>query len=173
MPPYRDPGFLCGCSREPNARKRITVADTSVHWIFSNRDGMQGIEYTRHYPAQMIVSENSEILDTGIAAINTLSGVIAMQGENRNKRYNELPREDRMISNNITLDKLLSDIDQQIEVLTAIAQDNLILNEQLRLLNESRELLLTQELEISRLAELIDEDSIGEQLSIVDRQVEE
>jgi len=33
--------------------------------------------------------------------------------------------------------------------------------------------LLTQELEISRLAELIDEDSIGEQLSIVDRQVEE
>ena len=134
---------------------------------------MQGIEYTRHYPAQMIVSENSEILDTGIAAINTLSGVIAMQGENRNKRYNELAREDRMISNNITLDKLLSDIDQQIEVLTAIAQDNLILNEQLRLLNESRELLLTQELEISRLAELIDEDSIGEQLSIVDRQVEE
>ena len=121
----------------------------------------------------MIVSENSEILDTGIAAINTLSGVIAMQGENRNKRYNELPREDRMISNNITLDKLLSDIDQQIEVLTAIAQDNLILNEQLRLLNESRELLLTQELEISRLAELIDEDSIGEQLSIVERQVEE
>ena len=134
---------------------------------------MQGIEYTRHYPAQMIVSENSEILDTGVAAINTLSGVIAMQGENRNKRYNELAREDRMISNNITLDKLLSDIDQQIEVLTAIAQDNLILNEQLRLLNESRELLLTQELEISRLAELIDEDSIGEQLSIVDRQVEE
>ena len=134
---------------------------------------MQGIDYTRHYPAQMIVSENSEILDTGIAAINTLSGVIAMRGENRNKRYNELPREDRMISNNITLDKLLSDIDQQIEVLTAIAQDNLILNEQLRLLNESRELLLTQELEISRLAELIDEDSIGEQLSIVDRQVEE
>tara|TARA_Y100001934_G_C12239509_1_gene719594 strand:- start:363 stop:767 length:405 start_codon:yes stop_codon:yes gene_type:complete len=134
---------------------------------------MQGIEYTRHYPAQMIVSENSEILDTGIAARNTLSGVIAMQGKNRNKRYNELPREDRMISNNITLDKLLSDIDQQIEVLTAIAQNNLILNEQLRLLNESRELLLTQELEISRLAELIDEDSIGEQLSIVDRQVEE
>tara|TARA_B100000405_G_C16371893_1_gene295826 strand:+ start:280 stop:516 length:237 start_codon:yes stop_codon:yes gene_type:complete len=75
-----------------------------------------------------------------------------------------------MISDNITLDKLLSDIDQQIELLMAIAQDNLILNEQLRLLNESREFLITQELEISRMAALIDDDSLGELLSLVERQ---
>ena len=78
-----------------------------------------------------------------------------------------------MISDNITLDKLLSDIDQQIEILTAMAQDNLILNEQLRLLNESRDFLIAQELEISRMAELIDEDQLGELLSIVERPSDE
>tara|TARA_B100002051_G_scaffold270126_1_gene302515 strand:- start:643 stop:1080 length:438 start_codon:yes stop_codon:yes gene_type:complete len=74
-----------------------------------------------------------------------------------------------MISDNITLDKLLSDIDQQIEILTAMAQDNLILNEQLRLLNESRDFLIAQDLEISRMAQLIDEDRLDEMLSIVEK----
>ena len=53
-----------------------------------------------------------------------------------------------MISQEITLDKLIEDIDRQIEILTAIANDNAILNEQLRLILESRELLLSQEMEI-------------------------
>ncbi len=59
-----------------------------------------------------------------------------------------------MISQEITLDKLIADIDQQIEILTAIANDNdnAILTEQLRLLNESRKTLLFQELEMNRLA---------------------
>ena len=78
-----------------------------------------------------------------------------------------------MISEDITLDKLINDIDQQIEVLTAIAQDNLILNEQLRLLNESSDVLRAQELEISRLAELIDDQLLDERLSIIDRQTAE
>ena len=78
-----------------------------------------------------------------------------------------------MISDDITLDKLINDIDQQIEVLTAIAKDNLILNEQLRLLNESRDILQAQELEISRLAELIDDQLLDERLSIIDRQTAE
>ena len=78
-----------------------------------------------------------------------------------------------MISDDITLDKLINDIDQQIEVLTAIAKDNLILNEQLRLLNESSDVLRAQELEISRLAELIDERLLDERLSIIDRQTAE
>lgn len=78
-----------------------------------------------------------------------------------------------MISDDITLDKLIHDIDQQIEVLTAIAQDNPILSEQLRLLNESRELLLSQEMEISRLTDLIDDELLEERLSIIDRQAEE
>ena len=78
-----------------------------------------------------------------------------------------------MITENITLDKLISDIDKQIEVLTAIAKDNLILNEQLRLMNESRELLKGQELEIGRLSELIDEDFFSENLSIIDQNTED
>ena len=78
-----------------------------------------------------------------------------------------------MISDDITLDKLINDIDQQIEVLTAIAKDNLILNEQLRLLNESSDVLRAQELEISRLAELIDDQLLDERLSIIDRQIVE
>ena len=56
-----------------------------------------------------------------------------------------------MITDNITFDKLLSDIDLQIEVLNAIAADNPILNEQLRLLLESREMLVLQEMEMHRL----------------------
>ena len=42
-----------------------------------------------------------------------------------------------MISQEITLDKLIYDIDQQIEILTAIANDNAILTEQLRLMLEA------------------------------------
>jgi len=78
-----------------------------------------------------------------------------------------------MISEDITLDKLINEIDQQIEVLTAIAQDNLILNEQLRLLSESKDILLIQELEIRRLSELIDDELLAERLSIIEREAED
>ena len=74
-----------------------------------------------------------------------------------------------MITDNITFDKLLSDIDLQIEVLNAIAADNPILNEQLRLLLESREMLLFQELEMHRLEELVDPDDISEHTNIIDQ----
>ena len=73
-----------------------------------------------------------------------------------------------MISEDITLDKLIADIDQQIEILVAISADNPILLEQLRLLGESREKLLYQELEMCRLVELIDPDESGDQLTIID-----
>ena len=78
-----------------------------------------------------------------------------------------------MLSEDITLDKLISDIDQQIEILQAIAADNPILVEQLRLLNESRELMLYQELEMHRLTDLIDPDEDNDQLTVVDRQSDE
>lgn len=64
-----------------------------------------------------------------------------------------------MISGDIDLDKLLEDIEQQVEILSAIAADNAILNEQLRLLQATRDALIGQELEISRLAEMIDPDN--------------
>ncbi len=63
-----------------------------------------------------------------------------------------------MISGEISLDKLVWDMDQQIEVLSAIAADNAILNEQLRLLHEAREMLINQSLEMSRLVEMLDPD---------------
>ena len=77
-----------------------------------------------------------------------------------------------MITDNITFDKLLSDIDLQIEVLNAIAADNPILNEQLRLLLESREMLVLQEMEMHRLEDLIDQDELGDHTAIIDQQAD-
>jgi hypothetical protein len=78
-----------------------------------------------------------------------------------------------LITDNITFDKLLSDIDLQIEVLNAIAADNPILNEQLRLLLESREMLVLQEMEMHRLEDLIDQDELGDHAAIIDQQADE
>ena len=78
-----------------------------------------------------------------------------------------------MITQEISLDRLIDDIDKQIEVLLAIAADNAILNEQLRLLNEAREMLLSQELEMKRRAELADPDLDYDHSSMVDRLADE
>ncbi|MDA0978348.1 MAG: hypothetical protein O3B72_07320 [Proteobacteria bacterium] len=78
-----------------------------------------------------------------------------------------------MISEDIDLDKLIDDIDQQLEILTAIAADNPILNEQLRVLGESRETLLNQQLEIGRLYELIDPDDLEDHSTTIDRRVDD
>ena len=78
-----------------------------------------------------------------------------------------------MITDNITFDKLLSDMDQQIEILNAIAADNPILNEQLRLLHESREMLLFLEMELHRLEELIDPDDFRDHASMLDVRADE
>ena len=64
-----------------------------------------------------------------------------------------------MLTGDIDLDKLLEDIEQQLEILSAIAADNAILNEQLRLLSAAREALINQELENGRLMEMIDPDT--------------
>ena len=78
-----------------------------------------------------------------------------------------------MISQEIALDKLIDDIDVQIEILTAISDNNAILSEQLRLLYESREQLLGQNLEISRLSELIDPDNLHDHTTQFEHQVEQ
>lgn len=74
-----------------------------------------------------------------------------------------------MISGDIDLDKLIDDIEQQIEVLSAIAADNAILNEQLRLLHAAKEAVMSQSLEITRLLELVDPDSDLDLTTILDR----
>jgi hypothetical protein len=78
-----------------------------------------------------------------------------------------------LITDNITFDKLLFDIDLQIEVLNAIAADNAILNEQLRLLLESREMLVLQEMEMHRLEDLIDQNDLGDHATTIDQQADE
>jgi len=78
-----------------------------------------------------------------------------------------------VISQEIALDKLIDDIDVQIEILTAISDNNAILSEQLRLLYESREQLLGQNLEISRLSELIDPDNLHDHTTQFEHQVEQ
>ena len=78
-----------------------------------------------------------------------------------------------MISQEIALDKLIDDIDAQIEILTAISDNNAILSEQLRLLYESREQLLGQNLQISRLSELIDPDNLHDHTTQFEHQVEQ
>ena len=77
-----------------------------------------------------------------------------------------------MITDNITFDTLLSDMDLQIEVLNAISAENPILNEQLRLLLESREMLIVQQIEIHRLGALIQDDEMGDYTSIIDQQTD-
>ena len=74
-----------------------------------------------------------------------------------------------MISDEISLDTLIEELDQQIEIIAAIAGDNAILVEQLRLLNESRDMLLYQDLEMGRLAELIDPDDLADHATMIDR----
>lgn len=74
-----------------------------------------------------------------------------------------------MISEDIMLDKLISDIDQQIDILIAIGTETPILQEQLRLLNESRELLVLQDLEMHRLVDLLGPDGMQDHATIIDR----
>jgi hypothetical protein len=74
-----------------------------------------------------------------------------------------------MISGDIDVDKLMIDIDQQIEVLSAIAADNTILNEQLRLLYQARDTILDQVLEITRLSELVDPDDEVDLSTLMER----
>lgn len=74
-----------------------------------------------------------------------------------------------MITNDIDVDKLLDDIEQQLEILTAIAGDNAILTEQLRILQEARDVVVNQGLEIERLAELIDPDDMEDYATLSTR----
>ncbi len=67
-----------------------------------------------------------------------------------------------MISDNINFDKLLADIDQQIEILMAIAGDSAVLIEQVRILSESREMLLSLEMEMHPLEGLIDPEDLSD-----------
>ena len=73
-----------------------------------------------------------------------------------------------MISEDIALDKLIADIDEQIEVVGAIDGDSAILVEQFRILQECRDALVNQNLNIQRLSELIDEENLPDFTTILE-----
>lgn len=62
-------------------------------YIFANSKGIKVAEYSARQLSTLLVSENSEILDTGDEFAATLSGIIVGQRENRGKSYSELSGE--------------------------------------------------------------------------------
>jgi hypothetical protein len=60
-------------------------------------------------------------------------------------------------------------MDLKIEVLNAISAQNPILNEKLRLLLESLEMLIFQQIEVHRLGALTEDNALGDHTSIIDQ----
>ncbi|MFT7685870.1 MAG: hypothetical protein ACI9FB_001215 [Candidatus Azotimanducaceae bacterium] len=65
----------------------VSAADT---YIFTNRTGIKVAEHTASQLSQMIVTQNSEILDTGAEFENILATVISGLREDKDKSYDEL-----------------------------------------------------------------------------------
>lgn len=65
----------------------IAAADK---YIFANRAGIKVAEYTSGQLSNMIVTENSEILDTGAEFESVLASVVSGLREDKNKSYAEL-----------------------------------------------------------------------------------
>ena len=68
----------------------VAVIPALDKYIFANRAGIKVAEYTGSQLSNMIVTENSEILDTGVEFANVLSSVVTGLREDRNKSYDEL-----------------------------------------------------------------------------------
>jgi len=70
--------------------KLVAIIAASDKYIFANRAGIKVAEYTSSQLAHMIVTENSEILDTGAEFEGVLASVVSGLREDRNKSYEEL-----------------------------------------------------------------------------------
>ena len=70
--------------------KLVAVVSANNTYIFANRAGLKVAEYTGGQLAHMIVTENSEILDTGAEFENALATVVSGLREGKNKSYDEL-----------------------------------------------------------------------------------
>lgn len=68
----------------------VAVIPGADKYIFANRAGIKVAEYTGGQLSNMIVTENSEILDTGEEFANVLASVVTGLREDRNKSYDEL-----------------------------------------------------------------------------------
>ena len=70
--------------------KLVAVISAADKYIFANRAGLKVAEYTASQLAHMIVTENSEILDTGAEFESALASVVSGLREDKNKSYDEL-----------------------------------------------------------------------------------
>ena len=70
--------------------KLVAVIPGNDTYIFANRAGVKVAEFTGGQLAHMIVTENSEILDTGDEFESVLANVVTGLRENRDKSYDEL-----------------------------------------------------------------------------------
>lgn len=68
----------------------VAIIPGNDTYIFANRAGLKVAEYTGSQLAHMIVTENSEILDTGAEFESALATVVTGLREDRNKSYEEL-----------------------------------------------------------------------------------
>ncbi len=70
--------------------KLVAIITANKTYIFANRAGLKVAEYTASQLAHMIVTENSEILDTGAEFESALATVVSGLREDKNKSYDEL-----------------------------------------------------------------------------------
>jgi hypothetical protein len=70
--------------------KLVGVVSAADKYIFANRAGIKVAEYTASQLSQMIVTENSEILDTGAEFEQVLANVVTGLRENREKSFDQL-----------------------------------------------------------------------------------
>ena len=70
--------------------KLVAIIAGNDTYIFANRAGLKVAEYTGSQLAHMIVTENSEILDTGAEFESALATVVSGLREDKNKSYDEL-----------------------------------------------------------------------------------
>lgn len=68
----------------------VAIIPGADKYIFANRAGIKVGEYTGGQLSHMIVTENSEILDTGAEFANVLASVVTGLREDKNKSYEEL-----------------------------------------------------------------------------------
>ncbi len=70
--------------------KLVAIISANQTYIFANRAGLKVAEYTASQLAHMIVTENSEILDTGAEFESALATVVTGLREDKNKSFDEL-----------------------------------------------------------------------------------
>ncbi len=68
----------------------VAIIPGSDKYIFANRAGIKVAEFSGSQLASMIITENSEILDTGAEFENVLASVVTGLREDRGKSYDEL-----------------------------------------------------------------------------------